>query len=161
MPMSVQLAPVPTEARQVYVVATTSEGTEAALRVAMDMANERALSPILLFVPRPKPEADDPPRAAGSDRWLLARFEQLARKLGLTRLGVRTHLCDDVMAAVKEQLRPGAIGVVGGRHRIIWPSAEERLAARLRRAGRHVVFATAQARGKAREASDVGSVVSL
>jgi len=158
MPMSVHLAPVPTEARQVYVVATTSEGTEAALRMAMDMANEHALSPILLFVPRPKP---DPTRADGSDRWLLARFEQLARKLGVTRLGVRTYLCDDVMAAVKEQLRPGAIGVVGGRHRIIWPSAEERLAARLRRAGRHVVFATAQARVKARQASDVGSVVSL
>jgi hypothetical protein len=161
MPMSVHLAPVPTEARQVYVVATTSEGTEAALRVAIEMAKEHAVSPFLMFVPRPRPETDGPPRAEGSDRWLLARFEQLARKLGVTRLGVRTLLCDDVMAAVKQQMRPGAIGVVGGRHRMIWPSAEERLAARLRRSGRHVVFATARARAKARDASDLGSVVSF
>jgi len=142
--MSVHLAHVPLQARQVYVVATTSEGTEAALRVAIEMATELTASPITILVPRPKPELGGPGQTEGSDRWLLARFELLARKLGVKRFDVRTRVCDDVREAVKQHLPASAIGVIGGRHRMFWPSAEERLAARLRRSGRHVVFAIAR-----------------
>jgi len=148
MATSVHVAPVPIQARQVYIVATTPAGTEAALRVAMEMAKEHAASPITLFVPRPKRNLVETGngkaadcRTDGSDRWLAARFEHLARKLGVKRLDVRTQVCDDVRKAVSQGMPPGAIGVVGGRHRVIWPSAEERLAASLRRSGRHVVFA--------------------
>jgi hypothetical protein len=142
--MTIHLAHVPVQARQVYVVATTSEGTEAALRAAMEMVAEQAASPITILVPRPTQEPGGPGPTEGSDRWLLARFELLARKAGLKRIDMRTHVCDDVREAVKQHLPPNAIGVVGGRHRIFWPSAEERLAARLRRSGRHVVFAAAR-----------------
>ena len=149
MPMSVHVAPVPIQSRQVYVVATTNAGTEAALRVAMEMAKEHAASPLTIFVPRPKldlreagPTDESDRQTDGADRWLLARFGQLLRKIGVRRLDVRTQLCDDVREAVNQWMPPGAIGVVGGRHRLLWPSAEERVAARLRRSGRHVVFAT-------------------
>jgi hypothetical protein len=144
MPMSVHLAPVPVRTRQVYVVSTTSEGTEAALRVAMEMAREHAACPITIFVPRPKPEPDGIGQTEGSDRWLVARFALLARKVGARRCDVRTRVCDDVREAVKQHLPASAIGVVGGRHRMFWPSAEERLAARIRRSGRHVVFVAAR-----------------
>ena len=49
MPMSVHVAPVPIQSRQVYLVATTNAGTEAALRVAMEMAREHAASPLTIL----------------------------------------------------------------------------------------------------------------
>jgi hypothetical protein len=52
---------------------------------------------------------------------------------------VRVFLCRDRLETLSMVLKPHSLVVVGGRGRW-WPTAEERLARRLRRAGHEVIF---------------------
>jgi acetyl esterase/lipase len=52
---------------------------------------------------------------------------------------VRLYLCRDQMETLAAVLEPHSLIVLGGRRRW-WPTQEERLARKLRRAGHEVVF---------------------
>jgi AcrR family transcriptional regulator len=126
----------------VHVVATTPEGTEAALTVAAHLAGVPAkgqAARIVLVVPRGgEDDALSAPSSVSLD-WLLAHYQLVAQRFDRT---VQVAFCDgrDPVAAIKRLTPDHATVVVGGAARWLWPSAEERVAARLRRAGREVVF---------------------
>ena len=71
--------------------------------------------------------------------WLVARYEQVARDVDQP---VQVRVCAAPDAAAAAALLSPANGVlfIGGPERWLWPSPEQRLAAKLRRAGRDVVF---------------------
>ena len=121
----------------VYVVATTDEGTRRALREATRLTAE-ASARVVMLVPHvitfTAPEAD----AAGTMA-LTDRFRAIASEAGVPAT-VRVCLCrrsDDVWRS----MMPGARVIVGGRRRRWWPTAPERLARRLRDNGHDVLYA--------------------
>ena len=120
----------------VHVVATSVEGTEAALRAAAPVATRQQARLVLLVPDIGSPETDDSPIATN---WLIARYEETARTI---EHPVVIRLCKTPNAAEAAlRLTPGrAVMFVGGTSNWLWPSVEERLAARLRRSGRDVVF---------------------
>ncbi len=119
------------------VVATSIDGTKAALLAAKHEAQERGAR-VLLLVPRvpPAPPAE---RFVDTSNWLVARYEKMARDV---EQPVQVRVCAGPNAAKAAALVSPANGTlfVGGHAHWLWPSAEERLAATLRRAGRDVVF---------------------
>jgi hypothetical protein len=115
-----------------HVVATTDEGTEAALRNAAALAAERQARIVLLIA-----HIDD--RSARSTPWLVARYEAMARSVDQP-IQIRLCLAATAGHAVTALTRADATVLIGGARGRFWPSVEQRLAARLRRAGRDVVF---------------------
>jgi len=118
----------------ISVLATTVAGTKAALAAAKPIA-EQSGSPVLLLISK-GPDSRDA-------NWLVARYEELARDVGQpvrVRVGVSSSATE---AATLLTPSDGTI-IVGGPSRWWWPTAEERIAARLRRAGRRVVFVGCQ-----------------
>jgi hypothetical protein len=115
--------PTPT----VHVLATSDEGTQAALRAAASLAARQQARLVLLVSGATVP--DD-------------RFEQMARTVDRP---VVIRLCNAPTAAdAAIHLTPiNAVVFVGGRSATLWPCAEERMAARVRRSGRDVVFVNA------------------
>jgi hypothetical protein len=136
--MAVQIAAVSaTTQSTVKVLATTVDGTRAALASAIPLA-AGSHARLVVAVPRivPYPIAIDGPVDTASV--LARRIEDMVRELGGS---ARVDVClcrrlDDVVAHLGTD---GTI-VVGGRPGHWLMSAEERLARRLCRLGRHVVF---------------------
>lgn len=123
---------------ELHVVATTDEGTRRALSEAARLANGsdgRVLLLIPHVVPRFEPVADARDAAAITDR-----YRALASNMGL-KVVVRLCLCRRRHDVFPLMLGRRAHVVIGGRHRWWWPTAAERLAGRLKRQGRDVVFA--------------------
>jgi len=117
-------------ARTISVVATSVDATKAALAAAKPIAAKAGL-PVVLLIPR---------NAFGRDtNWLVAGYEEAARDVGQP-VQVRVGLSPSALAAVTTLTPSGGTVVIGGPERWWWPTAEERLAAKLRRAGRDVVF---------------------
>ena len=126
----------PTQIHTVHVVATSLEGTRAALKAAARVAASRRARLVLLVPDVTPPAIAQSPLAAN---WLIARYEEMARAVDQP---VAIRLCKTTSAA-EVALRltpPDAVVYVGGTSTWLWPSAEERLAARLTRSGRAVVF---------------------
>jgi hypothetical protein len=122
----------------VAVVFTSADATIAALKKAGALAS-RLSARILLLVPQIVPyplPLESPPVLIDFSK---KRFQTSATESPVETI-VRVFLCRDRLETLSKVLKPHSLVVVGGRRRW-WPTAEERLAIRLRRAGHEVVFA--------------------
>jgi len=121
----------------ISVVFTAVESTLAALKHAGDMAanlGARISLVVPQVVPYPVPLNRPPVLVEFSER----SFRVIA---GQSRVetNVVVYLCRDRMETLKAVLKPHSLVIVGGRKRW-WPTAEKRLAAKLRRVGHEVIF---------------------
>jgi hypothetical protein len=132
-PVSVQAAAQPAI---LYIVATTTTGTEAALRVASALAKQRSAR-LILVVPQIGLSAGAEP--SSSRTWSEMQYQRMARRLN-QRIEVIVSVGSSVMDALRQHIPPSARTIVGGRHRWWWPQREERVAAALRRSGRFALF---------------------
>jgi hypothetical protein len=119
-----------------YIVATTATGTEAALRVASALAKQHSAR-LILIVPQIGPPAGSWP--SSSTNWSSVQYQRLAYRLN-QRVEVIVSVGSSVMDALRQRIPRCAHAIVGGRHRWWWPQREERVAAALRRSGRHALF---------------------
>ncbi|MCU1336539.1 MAG: hypothetical protein JWO19_2120 [Bryobacterales bacterium] len=120
----------------IAVVFTSVESTLAALKEAGALAQSLGAQITLLVpqvVPYPLPLESPPVLIDFSEK----RFHVIASQSSV-ETKVCIYLCRDRLEALKSVLRPGSIVVIGGRKRW-WPTGEERLAHKLRKAG-HEVF---------------------
>jgi len=110
----------------------------AALRKAGDLAN-RLSGRITLVVPQVVPyplPLTSPPVLLD---WNEKRFRVIASESPVETT-VLIYLCRDRLKTLTTELSSRSLVVVGGRKRW-WPTAEKRLARKLRRAGHEVLFA--------------------
>ena len=130
--------PQPDARLDVAVVFTSADATIVALKRAgtlADSLNARVLLMVPQVVPFPLP-LDSPPVLIDFNE---KRFREIASASPI-ETAVRIYLCRDSFEALTAALKPPSLVVVGGRKRW-WPTAEEILARKLRRAGHEVVFA--------------------
>ena len=121
----------------ISVVFTSLRGTLRALRQAAALAAPMAANITLLvpqIVPYPLPLESPPVLLDFNEK----RFSTIADESHV-ETKVRIYLCRDREQALGNILEPRSLVVLGG-HKSWWPSAEMRLANRLRRAGHEVVF---------------------
>jgi hypothetical protein len=120
----------------VSVVFTSADATLAALKEAGDLARSLGGHITLIvpqIVPYPLPLTSPP---------VLADFNE--RRLRVIASGCRVetrvciYLCRDPLETLRSVLKPHSLVVVGSRKRW-WPTAEKRLAAKLRSAGHEVI----------------------
>ena len=121
----------------VDVVFTSVEPTLAALKKAGALAsrlNGRVTLVVPQIVPYPLPLKTPPVLIDFNER----RFRIIASESPVETT-VRIYLCRDPLEALTAVLQPHSVVVVGGR-RSWWPTAEKRLAGKLRRVGHEVIF---------------------
>jgi hypothetical protein len=121
----------------IAVLFTSVDSTLAALKEAANLAHDlgaRIRLVVPQVVPYPVPLEAPPVPAEFNEK----RFRVIA-SAGPVETSVQIYLCRDVLAALKSALKPGSIVVLGGPKRW-WPTRNEILARRLRRAGFEVVF---------------------
>ena len=121
----------------IAVVFTSVESTLAALNGAGTLANSLGAR-IKLVVPLVVPYAlplDSPPVLVEFNEH---RFRVMASESPV-QTSVQIYLCRDRFETLISVLQPGSIVVLGGRSRW-WPTKDERLARKLRRAGYEVFF---------------------
>jgi len=122
----------------IAVVFTSVTPTLAALRRAGELAARLSASITLLapqVVPFPLPLTSPPVLLDFSEK----RFLTIASESKVETM-VRIYLCRDKWETLRTALSPHSLVVVGGRKRF-WPTSEQRLAKRLRKAGHEVIFA--------------------
>jgi len=128
----------PQESRlNIVVIFTSSSATIAALMRAGSLAKSLNAD-IKLVVPQVVPfplPLTSPPVLLDFQE---SRFREIAEGSPV-EIRVHLYLCRDKLETLKEVLQPRSLVVVGGRKRV-WPTREERLARRLRRAGHDVIF---------------------
>jgi hypothetical protein len=121
------------------VIATTDEGTRAALYEARHLASRLQPDRIVLLVPR----IDQPgplERAPDENAAIVAGYRRLASDIGVT-ITVRLCACSGLREAARWLLPQGSTVVIGGRRRWWWPTGEERIAGLLSRTGYRAFFA--------------------
>ena len=118
----------------VHVLATTPDGTRAALAAGRSLALRRHTHIVLLVT------------APGT--WETARCVRVARQFDRW-MAIRVCEGPDATEAIKQAVPTLALVVIGGPARRWWPTAEQRLADRLRRHGRDTIFIPEKARGGA------------
>ncbi len=127
------------EARlNIDVVFTSVDATLVALKEAAELAN-RLGARITLVVPQVVPyplPLESPPVLLD---WNERRFRVIAEESPVETT-VHLYLCRDRVQTLCEVLKPRSVVVLGGRKRW-WPTAESRLASRLRRSGHEVILA--------------------
>lgn len=122
----------------IAVVFTSIESTLGALKRAGTIAkglNARITLLVPQVVPYPLPLTSPPVLVDFNER----RFRLIAGRSHVETT-VRVYLCRDRLETLGSVLRLHALAVVGGRKRRWWPTAEETLVKRLRRAGHEVIF---------------------
>jgi len=122
----------------ISVVFTSVDPTLAALKQAGSLAN-RLGAHITLVVPQIVPThlpLDSPPVLID---WNEKRFRTIATESPV-QTAVQIYLCRDRWETLSSVLKPHSLIVVGGKKRW-WPTAESRLANKLRKAGHEVIFA--------------------
>ena len=134
----------------VHVVATTLDGTEAALKAAVPLATQQDARVVLLVAQTVDETAE---RSGAGDGALVGRYDAMVKALEHP-VQIRLCMAPSVGDAAARLIPRSATVVIGGRAAAWWPSAEERLAARLRRSGREVVFVGCN-RGRTRTAEGV------
>ncbi len=120
----------------ITVLFTSVELTVAALRRAGELAsrlNGRITLVVPQIVPYPAPLTSPPVLVEFNER----RFRIIAAESPV-ETSVQIYLCRDPRATIESVLAPRSIVVIGVRRRW-WPTAAQRLAGRLRRAGHEVV----------------------
>jgi hypothetical protein len=121
----------------IAVVFTSVESTLPALKEAGNLANSlgaRIKLVVPQVVPYPLPLETPPVRAEFNEN----RFRVMASESPV-ETSVQIYLCRDRFEALTSALKPGSIVVLGGKKRW-WPTNDERLARKLRRAGYEVLF---------------------
>ncbi len=121
----------------IWVVFTSVESTLQALKEAGNLASSLGAR-ITLVVPQVSPyplPLEDPPVQPQFTR---NRFRVMASQSPV-ETSVQILLCRDRFKTLTSVLKPGAIVVIGGSKRW-WPTQDEILARRLRRAGYEVLF---------------------
>jgi hypothetical protein len=124
------------------VVYTSIDATLAALRRAAELASRLAARITLVVpqvVPYPLPLESPPVLLDWSER----RFRVIAEESPVETT-VQIYLCRDRIQTLSAVLKPRSVVVVGVRGRWWWPTAEKRLARKLRAAGHEVIFAEAK-----------------
>jgi hypothetical protein len=123
----------------VFVIATTFEGTRAALSAAIPLARGSRARPVLL-VPQvvPYPLSVDGP--VDSIEFAAERYRDVIHELG-GEAQVRICLCRRADDVIWRMLPSRSTVVVGGPAGTWRASREERLARRLTHLGHHVIFA--------------------
>jgi hypothetical protein len=120
----------------ITVLFTSVELTVAALRRAGELAsrlNGRITLVVPQIVPYPAPLTSPPVLVEFNER----RFRVLAAQSAV-ETSVQIYLCRDAAETLQSVLAPRSLVVIGVRRRW-WPTAEQRLAARLRCAGHEVM----------------------
>jgi hypothetical protein len=124
----------------ISVVFTSVDATLAALQEAGDLLGKQASSlggHITLIVPQivpyPLPLASPPVLVDFNERrlWVIASDCRVETRVCI-------YLCRDPLETLKSVLKPHSLVVVGSRKRW-WPTAEKRLACKLRSAGHEVI----------------------
>ena len=122
----------------VHVLATSADGTRAALMAAGAHARDLEAR-IVLLVPNVVPYAQALDHPADSVGFVADRFRTLAVELDV-EVTIRVCLCRPEHASLAPLLPRDAVILVGGRTRRWWSTREQRLADALRRTGRRVLF---------------------
>jgi hypothetical protein len=122
----------------IYVIATTEEGTRAALAEAKQLSAQYKSGRIVLLVPQVASDGSpsNPSREAALDG---DSYRELASRVGVdakVRLCVGRRLPDIFRSIVSRNSV-----VVVGRRRWWWPTAAQRIAGHLGKQGHQVVFA--------------------
>jgi hypothetical protein len=121
----------------ISVVFTSVDATLAALKQAGSLANRLGAHITLVvaqIVPTHLP-LDSPPVLID---WNEKRFRTIASDSPV-QTAVQIYLCRDRWETLSSVLKPHSLVVVGGKKRW-WPTAESRLAKKLRKAGHEVIF---------------------
>ena len=122
----------------VYVLATSADGTRAALMAAGAHARDLEAR-IVLLVPHVVPYAQALEHPADSVGFVADRFRTLAVELDV-EVTIQVCLCRPEHAALAPLIPQDAVILVGGRTRRWWSTREQRLAGTLTRTGRRVLF---------------------
>ena len=124
---------------QLHIIATSEEGTRAALRKARQLTRQLKVARTVLLVPRTKAQVV---AAARESCDAVENYRQMASETGVD-VTVRLCLGATNLEISRWMLAPGSTTVVGGRRRWWWPTRAERMAHALKLAGHNVVFADA------------------
>ena len=126
-------------AAQLHIIATSEEGTRAALRAARQLKRRLKVARTVLLVPCTSAQA-----IATTDERLdtVENYRQLASETGI-EVTVRMCFGSSCRELARWMLPPGSTTVVGGRRRWWWPTRAQRMADALKRAGHQIVFAEA------------------
>jgi hypothetical protein len=121
----------------IHVIATTFDGTEAALKAAMPVAiQQNARVVLLVLVQDVTAETEQSPWAT---KTLIDRYEEAVAPFKYP-VQIRLCLTPAVGRAVARLIPRSTTVFIGGPARVWWPGPEERLAASLRRREFEVVF---------------------
>ena len=130
-------ASAPDDTLKIRVVYTSDEATLSAMRVAVALAGGLPAKLSLVYpqiVPYPRPLTSSPVEREFTER----RLRNIANQVPVES-EIHVCLCRDAQDALNAELPPRSVVVIGGRKRW-WPTAEETLARKLRRAGHEVIF---------------------
>jgi len=124
---------------QLHIIATSEEGTRAALREARRLVQRLNVARTVLLVPCTPPQ-----QIAATDEQIhtVNNYRQIAREAGVD---VIVRICFGATCGGLSQwmLPPGSTTIVGGRRRWWWPTRAQRMVHALKRAGHQTVFADA------------------
>ena len=124
---------------QLHVIATSEEGTRAALREARRVARRLNVERAVLLVPRTQAQA-----IAATDEHadVVNTYRRMASETGVN-VSVRMCFACTSLELSRSMLPPGSTAVVGGRRRWWWPTHAQRVAYALKQAGHDIIFADA------------------
>ena len=122
---------------QLQIIATTEEGTRAALTEASQLARRLNVARSVLLVPRVGPRTVQAP---AEDVEAVEDYRAMVGQTGLD-VTVRLCVCGRYSEVSRWMLPHGSIVVVGGSRRWWWPTPAQRIADLLKRAGHEIVFA--------------------
>ena len=126
-------------AAQLHIIATSGEGTRAALRAVRQLTPRLKVARTVLLVPCPPAQT-----IATTDERAdtVENYRQMANETGVD-VTVRVCFGSTCRELARWMLPPGSTTVVGGRRRWWWPTRAQRIADALQRAGHQIVFADA------------------
>jgi hypothetical protein len=124
--------------RAIHVLATTFEGTRAALSAAIPLAKGSGCR-LIVIVPQVVSYAVALEHAASSTEFMMRRYLDLVPEFD-EDAELRLCVCRRIDDVLRRLLPPSATVVVGGRTRGWVPSEEMRLVGRLTQLGHHAVF---------------------
>lgn len=143
----------------IYVIATTSEGTRAALSTAVPLAKGRGAK-LAVIVPRIVPYAEALETPSEATAFLVKHYISLVERLGGAAT-IDVCLCRRIHDVVIKVADAGATVVVGGPVGRWLTSPEERFANRLSAEGVPVVFAATSCNTTQRRAAVAAALVVL
>jgi hypothetical protein len=124
---------------QLHIIATSEEGTRAALRAVRQLTPRLKVARTVLLVPCAPAQT-----IATTDERVetVENYRQMASETGVD-VTVRMCFGSTCRELARWMLPPGSTTVVGGRRRWWWPTRAQRMADALKRAGHQIVFADA------------------